>query len=199
LTTAQQRKNNTSSQTAPLDVGEAATRYNSNSKDKQKYKTRFSHLRGLHSARLGVRSAVLDMKFADAMLVVEVSASELVAAASYINAKLNAGEQAKEVIEKRWTAIQQASCKQLVAVPSHLARFVLKKDRTGLECLRGYAGVVHVDWDKREDNIRGCPQLCIWATNEDGLKQAVAWVNRQMRMGDALLLEKVDAVKPVHY
>jgi hypothetical protein len=83
------------------------------------------------------------------------------AAASYISTKLQAGEQAKEVIEKRWRAIQQATCKEIVSVPS---RFVVKKDRAGLEWLRGYDGVVHVDWDEREDNVHNCPHLCIWST-----------------------------------
>jgi predicted RNA-binding protein YlqC (UPF0109 family) len=140
----------------------------------------------------GVYTAVLDMRDATAVLVVMVSGSGLDAVVSYVSAKLAAGQQAKDVIERRWTAIQQASCEESVDVPFHLARFVLKKDgKQGLEYLRGCDGIVHVDWDSRGEIGRNSGQLRIWAKREDALHRAVAWTIRQMRMGEALLLGKV--------
>ncbi len=137
------------------------------------------------------------MAGSDAVLVVEVLGSGLATVVSYVGAKVAAGQQAKDIIERRWAAIQQASCKESVDVPFHLARFVVKQDgKQGLEHLRRLDGIVHVDWDARREIGRNGGQLYLWGTNEDALHRAVAWITRQMRMGEALLLGKVEGLTP---
>jgi predicted RNA-binding protein YlqC (UPF0109 family) len=141
----------------------------------------------------GVGKAVLDTsKEAGAVLVLKVTVSGLEEVMGYVKQKLVAAERSEDLIRKRWAAIQNAPYCETVEIPLHLSGFVVKKGN-GLDYLRGCDGIAHVDVDTVADKWEtgGGPRLCIWATKEDALKDALAWVKRQMKMGDALLSGKV--------
>jgi hypothetical protein len=146
----------------------------------------------------GVGKAVLDMRQETcAVLVLEVTVSGLEEVMGYVKQKLVAAERSEDLIRKRWAAIKNAPYCETVVVPSHLSSFVVKKGK-GLDYLRSCDGIAHVDVDTVADKWEtgGGPRLCIWATKEDALKDAVAWVKRQMKMGDALLSGKVTIWTP---
>jgi hypothetical protein len=141
----------------------------------------------------GVGKAVLDMSQETcAVLVLKVTVSGLEEVMGYVSSKLVAAERSEDLIRKRWAAIQNAPYCETVEIPLHLSGFVVKKGN-GLDYLRSCDGIAHVDVDTVADKweTAGGPRLCIWATKEDALKDALAWVNRQMKMGDALLSGKV--------
>jgi hypothetical protein len=88
-------------------------------------------------------------------------------------------------MKKREEMIQRATCSKTVQLPSHTVGCVIQKDGAGLRYLNSSPGVCFCELkDAPSFNVQ---ELTIWATSEDALESAIAWVCKQAEVGDARL------------
>ncbi len=88
-------------------------------------------------------------------------------------------------MKKREEQIQRATCFKTVQLPSHTVGYVIQKDGAGLRYLNSSPGVCFCEL--KNDGCLNVQELTIWATSEEDLDRAVAWVCKQADLGDVRL------------